>query len=271
VDASSTASGYDGGFGGFAAGVDEVFQESGVMLRAGVAGGYLGGSINSGMSTADLDGGFMGVYGSLCGGPWLVSGSASYGFMGYDIDRGIGMGAGAMLHPRGDSDGGTVNLAMLASYNLAQGMSLDGRALRFAPLVSLDYLNGYRNSYSESGSMLLDLDVGSASFNAGLVGLGLELGTQYVSVRGVGVQTLADVRWQHVFGDDHADAASRLMSVANPGFVDSGASEARDRIGVGVGMSAQFNDQVTLDGRYDASVAQRSSTHGASAGITFRR
>lgn len=213
----------------------------------------------------------MGLYGSLCGGPWLISGSASYGFAGYEIDRGIGIAGGSATDASGDADGGTVGLSMLASYNLADGLFLDDRAPRFAPLVQLSYLNGFRGGYSESGTGILDLDVDRAGFNAGLVGTGLEVGTQYVSVRGVGVQTLADVRWQHLFGDRQADVSSSLANIGGLGFDDSGSTEARNSVGIGAGMSARFSDRVTLHGRYDASVASRSSIHGASAGITFMR
>ena len=181
------------------------------------------------------------------------------------------MGAGSPLVASGDPDGGTASLSMASSYNLIQGWNAGGRSLRFAPIVGLSYLNGHRDSYNEAGATLLNLSVDSSTYNAGLFSTGIELGCQSRSVRGVAVQTLFDVRWQHLFGDLYADGSSTLTNIGGAPFQTAGATEARDRVAIGAGMSAQFSDRVALEGRYDTSYSDRSATHRGSAGITIRR
>ncbi len=268
---SPTATGYDASLGGYALGIERLITTNDGALRYGLAAAYTGGSVRSGASSAQLDSEQLGTYASIQKNAWLFSGALGYGFLDYDIDRGIPIAGSAPLVASGNNvDGGVIAMSFATSYNLARHFGPSAAGMRIAPIIRYDYINARRNGYRESGATLLDLTANRARFEGGLISYGLELGRQIRTANGVRLNFLYDIRYEHLLGDQNVVSVSTLTNVGGAPFFSPGALEQRDRLALGLGVGAELSKSVTTHLRYDTSLGKDFSAHRASTGVTVR-
>lgn len=271
VDDSFEATGYSGGYGGYAGGVERCIAADDGSIRYGIAGAYTGGGLTSGDSTADLQAGQIGTYASInMDGGLSFSTALGYGFLDYDIERGIPIAGGPAVIASGDSTGGVLAFSAAGSFNIAPLLGSRARGFRIAPIVRFDWLDTHRSAFSESGAALLDLDVSAANFDSGLVSYGLELGRRRLSGNGIPINALFDIRYEQLVGDRIATSTSVLQNVTGTPFTDPGALERDGRIAIGVAADIQLWQNASLHGRYDTAFDNNTASHRASGGLTLR-
>lgn len=262
--------GYRGGMGGYAAGVDRCVSASDGTLRYGIAGAYTGGGLTSGASTALIDGGQFGVYSSLNHTSGLLLSSAlGYGFLDYDIDRGIPIAGMSPLVASGNTLGGVLAFSLAGSYDLASHFDYPA-GFRMAPIIRFDYLNARRSEYRESGAGMLDLAVGDTRYDSGLLGYGLEMGRTVWTPGGMRVNATYDIRYEQIVGRRNTFSQSTLAGLGGVPFVDQGVAEQRDRLAIGAGANVDVSKNVSIHGRYDTALRNKVSSHRAAGGVTLR-
>lgn len=270
TSATGGVTGYRGGMGGYAAGVDRCVSGYDGTLRYGLAGAYTGGGLTSGASTAQIDGGQFGVYSSLNHTSGLLLSSAlGYGFLDYDIERGIPVAGMSPLVASGNTLGGVLAFSIAGSFDLATHFDYPA-GFRMAPIVRFDYLNARRSEYRESGAGMLDLTVGDTRYDSGLIGYGLEMGRTVWTSGGMRVNATYDIRYEQIVGRRNTFSQSTLAGLGGAPFVDQGVAEQRDRLAIGVGANVDVSKNVSIHGRYDTAMRTNVSCHRAAGGVTVR-
>lgn len=247
--------------GGVIGGLDLFQAESAFgAVSGGVSFGYANGSLDVGArgSKAKTDSGHAGIYGALDSGPLLVSAAASYGFHGADTERRI---AFLRTTAKADYDAHSLGFSGEARYRFAFG------ALTLAPLVTLDAAHVMTRAGRERGAGALNLTAKRDDYTAGAAGAGGAISAAWAAGTLGIVRADARAVYEHGLG---GDPKRRVSFADGPAFSVTGASADHDRLAVGLGLSVEHANGLTVGARYDGGFAKDLRSHNGQIAASYR-
>ena len=261
-DGDDIASRYDYHIYGFVAGLD---YRSSPHLLAGIGGGY---------STTDLDldllvdngdvKSYQGVlYSSYVDGPWYADGIVSYGGNQYETQRGVAFG-GFNRIAVGDYDGDEI-----AGY-LEGGRSFDLRGGLIQPYLALQIIRLSRDGFTETGAGALNLVVADEDVNSVQGSLGVRMAKEYKTKGGTVLVPEGRLRWTHEFSSDDYLVNARFAGSPAGSYVVKGDRPDRDRLALGLGLTAKLQKNLDLFLDYDADISGDMFANAVTAGIIYR-
>ncbi|WP_168735337.1 autotransporter domain-containing protein [Pseudothauera rhizosphaerae] len=252
IDGDGNARGADTSSGGVAIGADRQVNGS---LRIGAAFAYSRGEADTRSGDVDLDSYQLAAYGRWQGERFYLAGSAGYGRHEADARRNI-----AFLGARADSDYGadSFTLAVEAGRTHARAWG------SFTPYLGLEAAVLQREGFTESGADDANLKVKRRTDDS----LRSRLGVRY-AWQGTRFAPSADVAWVHEFGDDRGRIAASFAGAPAAAFRIDGPELDRDRLALGLGLTAWAGKDARLDLAYRGEFAESDREHGVAA--TFRR
>jgi autotransporter-associated beta strand protein len=242
--------GYHAWNAGTAMGVDHRFSDA---ITLGVSGGYAYGNVNSDVNNANTN--INSAQTTLYGGyqnqkrPFFIDTAFSFAYNWYAGRRDINVG-NVILRTANASYGGEQYGAYLGGgyqFNLTE-------AIRFTPLVSLQYNNLHINSYNETGAGALNLNAGTQNYNQLQTGLGARVATT-LNLQWGKLTPEAHAKWFYDFiGDPFA-----VTSTFNGGgavFGSNGAKPALNSFNVGGELNLALKDEVAIIGKVDTQLRE---------------
>lgn len=259
---------YDASSGGFAIGYEQAAPRAGGGYRLGFAVSGASTKVSSGLSSAKTKATSFGLYGSIDRDRLRLSGAITFGHLSSDFDRVIPVGAG-FVTAKGHAKGSSFSASAKLAYDIAPALPHKARRLtRLAPYLRLDYLSVKRDGFTETGAGVLNLAVAADSFSQSSVRLGLEGAAELRARNGLIARPYFDIHWEHLLHGRFATSHSVIAGTPAAAFASIGATEARNRIGIGAGLRIDLSKRSTLDLHYTGSFRRGHATHAASA--TFR-
>ena len=267
VRASGATTGWDGAIGGIAFGVNGMFDLHGRSVIAGASAGYSETGVDAGVSGhADVRSFHAGLDGAAEYGSWLLSGAIGAAYQDYDFSRIVPYGGGSVL-AEGSADGFALTASARAFFNAAPRFS-DAPDYRLGPYASLDIVQAWRGSFSETGAGILDLTVGSDEAGQFIGGLGLAAGgAVMLGERQIEIDLAAG--WEHVFGDTEITTASTIP-VTGLDFTAQSSPISRDRLSASVSATYAISDRVSATLGYGVKISSDDSVHAGNARLSLR-
>jgi len=262
VDADGNAGELDFWTAGAVGGYERPIEVPSGQAHVGFGLGYLRshGSADARRSSLDADGFHVGAYGGWTGGPWSLAGSLAYAAHSISTARRIAFGdidetAGA------DYWSHTIGFSGEAAYrfDLASGTSL-------SPLATLDVGWSGHGGFTETDAGALNLEGNSESWKRFDTGLGIAL--QHDVLTETGKMILhGRLVWEHAFADV---VPSQTLAFAGSaaGFEVRGPDAGRDRVRLGLGISFEATEDITIRAGYSGLYSGNQQSHGA--GISFK-
>ena len=261
VQGDQNADGYHLTSGGLAVGADYRLNE---QLAVGLALGYAN-------STADLTGdgrvtvnsGRADVYGVWFNDGFHMEGMLGGGYSGYDTRRDALGSGGTTSSATGSTDGSEVGALLSGGYDWQKG------PWTYGPQALLQYTRVDVNGFTESGS-LLPLEIQSQNADS----LRSQLGGHVVYKTRIGrVVLMPELRigWRHEYMDRSVALDSRFANGAGGLFTVRGTELGKDSAVVGLGLSAQWTQDISTYVNYDTELGRKNySLHSVSAGVRIR-
>ncbi|MEM9702505.1 MAG: autotransporter outer membrane beta-barrel domain-containing protein, partial [Planctomycetota bacterium] len=251
--------------GGAVFGIDRLVSPG---TRVGVLFGFGGaGSDNDGgveRFEADVDSWQIGLYGTKTAGRWHTATAAVYGRDRYDTTRTVVAG-GQPFVATGETDGGTVTLAVESGYRLPIEW------LDLQPLAGLQYVHSTRDGYQENGLGAANLLFGDASSDS----LRLQLGARASKTLGdpYGVALIPELRaWW--FGElSGADSAAPVRFAAAPtlpAFAGAETDNPGNQWVLGGGLTGVLGPHIRLYAHYDLLLGEDALSHAGTGGAELR-
>lgn len=226
----------------------------------GLAGNYSRPRARFGANVArdEIDSYQVGAFGGYAIGGAFVQGHLGYGRDKHDIER-----QGVVENMRAKPDGDHWLAGAKAGYLMPVGI------FRAGPVVALDYARAKVDSYTETGDVALNLNVGSVSAKALTASLGAELRGDFDN-SGIQVRPFAAAAVEmDLIGDGRA---VHYAQTSAPTIVNRWAFENRSKDPYGRisgGGSAAIFDRVTLDALASATLG-RDEGNDVSAQVGLR-
>ena len=246
---------------GFALGFDRAVTPS-LLLGASAGYGYSKVDMKD-LSDKSTISSYQGsLYGIYTANPFYVSGIAAYGYNHYDTDRDIAFGSivrGANVRYNGQTFGG----------NLEAGYRIVSEPLDIIPLAALTgiYLNREGFTEGDAGSLSLDADSDHAS---SLIGsLGVRLTKDYPVPSGTVTPELT-VRWNHEFVNDDYTLNASFAGYPTSAFTVKGDRPDRDALGVGLGLTWQTIENISINFTYDGTFSGDTTQHAGTLGVRYK-
>lgn len=264
VDAAGGVAGYDSDAAGIAAGAEYVHFGAGRSVF-GVGGGYSRSSVDVVNGGADIDAGHVGLYAGHQRGALSVTGALAYSFGDYELARRIAFGGGSVI-ASADTDGTALSGYAQAFYDLAPALGLSGVTL--GPVARLRGVSVDRDGYVETGAGILNLAVGDDSTSQihGDVGIRAAILT---TAGDVVLRPEIELRYERSFSDA-VDVSYSAIPLAGASFATPVHAGARDRFGVGLGVSADLSGRLSGSLRYDGSFGDGVSSNRGSLDFTLK-
>jgi uncharacterized protein with beta-barrel porin domain len=242
--------GYHAWNAGTALGVDHRFSDA---ITLGVSGGYAYGNVNSDVNNANTN--INSAQTTLYGGyqdqkrPFFIDTAFSFAYNWYAGRRDINVG-NTILRTANASYGGEQYGAYLGGgyqFNLTE-------AIRFTPLVSLQYNNLHINSYNETGAGALNLNAGTQNYNQLQTGLGARVATT-LNLKWGKLTPEAHAKWFYDFiGDPFA--VTSTFNGGGEAFGSNGAKPAVNSFNVGGELKLDLKDEVAIIGKVDTQLRE---------------
>jgi outer membrane autotransporter protein len=262
IEADGNAGELDWWTAGVAGGYERPVEVSSGQAYVGFGLGYLRshGSVDARRSSLDADGFHIGAYGGWAHGPWSLAGALAYAASSVSTSRRIVFGD---IDETAEADywSHTIGFSGEAAYrfDLSGGTTL-------SPFATLDAGWSGHGGFDETGAGALNLTGGSESWARLDTGLGLAL--QHVIFTDAGKVALQGrIAWEHAFAD--VVSSQTLAFAGGPsGFEVRGPDAGRDRVRLGLGLSFEATEDLTIRAGYTGLFSDRNQSHGA--GISFK-
>ncbi|WP_048645304.1 autotransporter domain-containing protein [Nitratireductor soli] len=264
IEADGNAGKLDWWTAGLAGGYEGPIDVASGEAWLGFGLGYLRshGAVDARLSTMDADNFNIGVYGGWADGPWSVAGSLAYSASSVSTERRIVFG-GIDRTAEADYWNHTIGFSGEAAYgfNVAPGTTL-------SPLFTLDAGWSGHGGFTETGAGALNLTGASESWTRLDTGLGVAL--QHVILTETGKVTLdGRLLWEHAFAD--VVPSQNLAFAGSPtGFEVRGPDAGRDRVRLGLGLSYEATEAMTVRAGYTGLFSGNQQSHGASLGLNVK-
>ena len=259
---SATNPGYDAyGYNG-TLGFDYLFSPQALV---GVLVGYSNTQSDSNLSGTENDNDSIlgAVYAAGSTEGFFYSGMVGYGVDGYSFKRRVDLGGGAVSDYQAKPDGNS-----WMGY-LEVGYEWHPEDWTFGPTLSLQYIRGEIDGYTETGTGAFGLTVDDQTFESLTSTLGWRVG-KVVHWEAMTILPEVRVGWIHEFENSSHDITS-MMSVPGAGkFTVKGANPTNNYANLGASVGMALSPNATMSLHYDCYVFLKDAnpTHQASA--TFR-
>ncbi|THF56505.1 autotransporter domain-containing protein [Pseudothauera rhizosphaerae] len=249
IDGDRNASGAKLSGGGVALGADRRIAAD---VRAGLAFAYSKSEADTDHGAVDVDSVQLAAYGRWQNDTAYVDASVSAGRHRAETRRDI-----AFLGQRAeaDYDGDSAAFALEAGLPLARG------AATLTPYAGLEGAHLRRESFTEQGAGDANLRVKSRTDGSLRSGLGVRCAWE-----GARLSPAIDLAWVHEFGDAKRRIAAGFAGTAD--FRIDGPELDRDRLALGLGLTAWTGKAARLDVGYRGEFAGSDRDHAVAA--TFR-
>lgn len=194
---------------------------------------------------------------------FFYSGMVGYGVDGYSFKRRVDLGGGAVSDYQAKPDGNS-----WMGY-LEVGYEWHPEDWTFGPTLSLQYIRGEIDGYTETGTGAFGLTVDDQTFESLTSTLGWRVG-KVVHWEAMTILPEVRVGWIHEFENSSHDITS-MMSVPGAGkFTVKGANPTNNYANLGASVGMALSPNATMSLHYDCYVFLKDAnpTHQASA--TFR-
>ena len=264
IEADGNAGELDWWTAGLAGGYEGPIDVTSGNAWAGFGLGYMrsDGVVDARLSTMDADSFNIGVYGGWTDGPWSVAGSLAYSASSVSTERRVVFG-GVDETANADYWSHTIGFSGEAAYgfDLANG-------IKVSPLFTLDAGWSGHGGFTETGAGALNLAGASESWTRLDTGLGIAVARTFVT-EGRSLTLDGRAVWEHAFAD--VVASQSLAFAGSPtGFEVHGPDAGRDRLRLGLGLSFEATNDLTLRANYTGVFSGNQQSHGASLGFTVR-
>ncbi|HLJ65627.1 MAG TPA: autotransporter domain-containing protein [Stellaceae bacterium] len=261
VDGNGNAHGFSSTASGGILGLEQGVGY-GTTLGAALSYGHTDFSLNGLGQSGALDSVAAGLYGEERLGPLFVDAAAGLGLDYGTARRSIGF-AGLGRSASGSVDGLTGGVLASGGFRI-----LWPDRLLLEPSVSLAYTHVSTGAVSESGANGGDLGVASQSQEslAGILGARLEQGFALESGK---LRAGLSVAWSHDFLSLAPHVNESFIAAPGSGFTLTGADPGSDAALLGVGVAYDVSMQLSIYGRYDATIGTHETDHAVTAGVKF--
>lgn len=249
-----TSPGFNQSAGGVIVGGDALVLED---LWLGVSLGYARSKIvgDSSSGSASADNYHASLYANWAPGPWFATADLGLTFSQFQTERpAVGATAEGRSHMLDTAIGG------------ALGYEFDLGGMSFAPSASLRYDHIASKGYTETGAGLANLTIQDATHHALRIGIGAEASKLFTLNDDLDLEVSASARWEHDLLDT---GYTTTQSISGADYQVSATDPGRDAAVLGIGTSAVFKDNLTLNLSYDAELRARQTNHTIKAGLRF--
>jgi autotransporter-associated beta strand repeat len=251
------ASGFDMTGAGVLLGAD-------TRLGSGLAGLSFGyGSMTTeskaGLTRTSADAYQVSLYGSASAGNLFIDGTAAYTYLDYSTTRGLAF-ADLSRVASGSPKGHDLSLAVKA------GARLIFAGWNAEPSIGLDWYRLYREGFLETGAGAASLDIADATQDLVLPSVGIRL-SQSFDIGSFVVSPELRARYYRNVGDLNSTITAALAGAGNTPFTVTGAGLSRDIGVLGMGLTAQQGENLSLFAHYDAVLAKDVTAHTFAAGL----
>lgn len=266
VDGDGNAAALDWRSLGLAGGYEAPVAVARGEAFAGFGVGYIAsrGSVDDRLSSFEADGFHIGAYGGWTDGPWRLTGSLAYAAHSISTTRHIFIGDTIDETAMADYWGHSIGFSGEAAYGIGLG---NGTTL--SPLATLDAGWSGHGGFTETGAGALNLTGDSESWTRFDLGLGVALSHSFATESGNKVTLDGRLVWEHAFADVVPSQSLSFAGSPTP-FAVNGPDAGRDRLRLGLGLSFQASDDLTIRAGYTGLFSGSQHSHAASVGLNLR-
>ena len=253
IDRDRNASGADLSGGGLALGADRRLNAD---WLAGLAFAYGASKADAQHGTINLDSYQLAAYARWQGAQYYVDGSLAFGRHRADSVRKM-----AFLNQRAKAkyDADSASFALEAGRPSERGQAV------LTPFVGLEGQILRREGFTESGAGGANLKVKGRTDDS----LRAIVGARY-AWQGTRFAPSVEAAWVHAFGDEKARIDARFAAVPTASaFTALGPKQNRDRLRLGVGLTAWASKNARLDIAYQGEFARSDREHAATATLRW--
>ncbi len=253
IDRDRNASGADLSGGGLALGADRRLNAD---WLAGLAFAYGASKADAQHGTINLDSYQLATYARWQGAQYYVDGSLAFGRHRADSVRKM-----AFLNQRAKAkyDADSASFALEAGRPSERGQAV------LTPFVGLEGQILRREGFTESGAGGANLKVKGRTDDS----LRTIVGARY-AWQGTRFAPSVEAAWVHAFGDEKARIDARFAAVPTASaFTVLGPKQERDRLRLGLGLTAWTGKNARLDIAYQGEFARSDREHAATATLRW--
>lgn len=259
-DTQDGISGYTLTTGGAAFGLDRKF---GSLIQTGRALGYSNSNLswNDPGNSGHIDGKHIGVYGSTQYSGFYLDGIAGYTSLDNSADRTIT--TPVFTDKVASSFGSSV-----WAGNLSGGYDFTFGELRVGPTVSIDYQHLNQDGFSDNGAQDFDVQMHGGTAESLTSSLGLRL-TGVFKEGDWRFLPRAGLSWLHQFKDDAVRLTTNFVDYPAATFTVAGADPAANQAMGSLGLSAEYNKNLSLYLDFSAAIANNQNSKLLAGGLTW--
>ncbi|MBN1613922.1 MAG: autotransporter domain-containing protein, partial [Deltaproteobacteria bacterium] len=259
-DGSNIASMYDYDTRGISLGFDKKFGRN---LLFGVAFGYSYTKVE--MDTlsneVEIDGFHGSLYGTINFDPWYLKGILSYERSDYESTRNITL---LGLVANGDYSGDIFSGYLEAGYIYKLDKTLD-----IIPMVSIQGSDVSTDGFTETGAGAFNLHVSDDSDSSIVSTVGLKVRKVFTTATGTRVIPEFGARWAHEFSSDEYTMNANFPGSTGSAFAVKGEGPAENAALLGVGLTTDFTNNLSLYLIYDLSLSDDLTEHRGTVGLRY--
>jgi len=239
IESTANAPGAEFTTGGVTIGADYRLSQNAVV---GLTLGYANTSTDlSNGGDLDIDGGKIGLYGSVFGNGFYLNGAVGGGYSSYDTKRSTFGG-----YANGNTDGVDFSALLGTGYDAHFG------GLTVGPIASVRYAYVGIDGFTEDGS-LAPLHIDSQSQDSLKSTVGLKAAYTWQAGQVV-ITPEVRAQWAHEYLDSTASVESRFA--AGDSFTVDGPDIGRDSLLLDAGLSVQFNPAMGVFAYYTGEIGR---------------
>jgi len=228
-----------------------------------LAGGSHTYETNSGNGEGE-GGGIEGtLYGAWLGNPFGLIGGVRYAWTRIDTERTLSVGA---ITDRVD---GTLEGSTFGAFlEVTRGFELPQK-IEIAPLASVAWTGVRWDSFDESGTSPLAVQVEEQSFDSILTSVGVRIAAERRMQDDVWIRPRAKALWNHEWGDVEREVEGTFVSAPTAGltaFTVEGAEMPSDHAEVAIGWEVGFTANANLFFDWEGRFGENLTENGISAG-----
>lgn len=257
IDGDRNAGGVDYDFYGIAGGVDWGVAQNWV---AGAAFGYT-------RTDADMDNGglnvdsYMGaLYGTWQPSAFYLNGNLTFGLHSTDASRQVNVGT---FSERADADYDSVSVQ--AAVEAGQTLQTTAAGFDVTPFVGLEAFTDSRESFTESGAGVANLDVDRERMESLQSSVGVRFENIWTTDGGKTLMPMLELAWVHEYLDETATLNAGFAAAPSSRFSVEGSELDRNRARVGAGIGAKLSEASQLTLGYQGEFAGSDDNHMISA------
>lgn len=258
IDGDQNARGVDYNFYGLAGGVD---WEVGQNWVVGAAFGYSRTDADLKSGGLDVDSYMAAVYGAWqSSSAFYLNGNLTFGLHSTDANRQIIVGT---FSERAEADYDSAS--MQAAVEAGQTLKTTPKGFDVTPFVGLEAFTDSRESFTESGAGVANLDVDRERMESLQSSVGVRFENTWITNSGKTLMPMLELAWVHEYLDETATLNAGFATGPSSRFSVDGPELDRNRARVGAGIAAKFNEASQLTFGYQGEYADSDENHMVSA------